>query len=228
MNEQKSLIAGMDEAGRGPVIGPLVFGLVVVTSEQESFLKENGVEDSKTLSKLNRQRLAAIIKENTTYCDTLVVNAETITSLMGEMTLNEIEIKFFRQLISPQVNKIGILQLDAADVNAERFGSRFADLFDGQIQSFHKGDQLFTSVGAASILAKTTRDEIIESLQQKISKFDPTLPSFGSGYPTDAKPFLQAYYSKYHSFPMFVRTTWKTVKKIESSFAQSDLNSFFS
>jgi ribonuclease HII len=116
--------------------------------------------------------------------------------------------------LKPYVDKINELQLDAADVNEQRFGNNFKDIFSGKIISKHKGDSLFVSVGAASILAKVQRDHEIIRLQENMKKFDPTLPSFGSGYPTDAKPFLRAFVKKYKKLPEIARKSWKTSSKI--------------
>ncbi|MHA2249211.1 MAG: ribonuclease HII [Candidatus Kariarchaeaceae archaeon] len=221
----KKYIAGMDEAGRGPAIGPMVFGIVLVTPKEEKQLLSHGVKDSKALSSKRREEYAKKIEEISSYHATLVVSATKIDELMEKGTnLNKIEVISFRQLLKPYGHKIGTLQLDAADVNAERFGNKFRDLVDGEILSFHKGDAIFLSVGAASILAKVKRDHIINNLQREMKKTDPELPPFGSGYPTDAKPFLMGYVKKYLELPDIARKSWKTCKKILEEVQQSSLD----
>lgn len=222
------MIAGMDEAGRGPAIGPLVFGLVVVTPEQEKILEEKGVNDSKTLSAAKRQEFKIIIEETVEYHDVLVLHAPELDQMMKNTKLNEIEVIKFRKLLEPVASQVTQLQLDAADVNAERFGSRFTDLVK-DVDSRHKGDSIFRSVGAASILAKVARDECIENLQKEMTELDPELPSFGSGYPTQAKPFLEAYVEKYKCLPEIARHSWQTSKNALETHGpkQSTLDDFF-
>ena len=145
------------------------------------------------------------------------------------INLNQIEVNAFKELLKPYANKVHELQLDAADVNEKRFGSHFKEMVNGKIISKHKGDSIFISVGAASILAKVERDLTIKKLQSDMSAFDPSLPTFGSGYPMDAKPFLQAYVSKYKKLPSIARHSWKTCSRIlenETGPKQQSLDDF--
>ena len=92
----------MDEAGRGPAIGPIVFGIVLVTPEQEDHLISLGIRDSKTLSSTKREEFARKIEEISSYHATLVVSAMKIDELMEKGTnLNKIEVLSFRQLLKP-------------------------------------------------------------------------------------------------------------------------------
>lgn len=211
----RKIIAGMDEAGRGPAIGPIVFGIVLVTKEQELKLRENGIKDSKALTSQKREQYAKEIRSIASFFDTLQLSANQIDTKRNEgINLNRIEVNAFRELLKPYAHKINELQLDAADVNERRFGTNFEDMINGKIISKHKGDSLFISVGAASILAKVERDQSVKKLQLEMNQFDPSLPTFGSGYPTDAKPFLKAYVSKYKKLPDIARKTWKTCSNI--------------
>lgn len=223
-------IAGMDEAGRGPAIGPIVFGIVLVTKEQEKLLREKGIKDSKALTPQKREKYAQEIRNIVSFRDTLQLSAQQIDTKRKEGTnLNQIEVMAFRELLKPYADKVHELQLDAADVNERRFGTKFEDMIKGKIISKHKGDSIFISVGAASILAKVERDKIIAKLQSEMNEFDPSLPSFGSGYPTDSKPFLRAYVSKYKKLPSIARHSWKTSSKIldeEIGPKQSSLDDF--
>ena len=186
----------MDEAGRGPVLGPLVIGLVACTREQIDILKELGVDDSKALSEKKREKLANSIREIAEIADILVVSAEEIDELMEEHTLNQIEVMMFRKLVGRYSERIEELYLDAADVKAERFGEQFMEFSIPVVVSEHKADSKYTIVAAASILAKTERDSQMRQLQNKYSKEFPDLPKFGKGYPANAKEFLEKYYSQ--------------------------------
>lgn len=218
----------MDEAGRGPVIGPIVFGLVIVNENQEKILRTLGVNDSKQLSEPKRESLKEIIVKNSEFSRTHAISANEINDYMSNGTnLNQIEIIGFTALLEQISQKIDELQLDAADVNAARFGSNFEHLVSGKIDSRHKGDSIFISVAAASIIAKTERDDQVKNLQKRMIRVDPNLPSFGSGYPTDATPFLKEFYAKYRTFPTIARTHWKTCKKIKEKFDQAQLDDYF-
>jgi len=153
----------MDEAGRGPVIGPIVFGLVVVNQTQEQKLKELGIDDSKMLSETKRNVMKRLVLENAIFAETYSISAQEINEFMSSGTnLNKIEIIGFKKLLSKYEEKIDLLQLDAADVNAKRFGSNFEEFGIAKIDAQHKGDSIFVSVGSASILAKVNRDDQIK------------------------------------------------------------------
>jgi len=223
------MIGGMDEAGRGPAIGPIVFGLVILNEEQEKILQEKGVNDSKQLSKTKREAFKEIIEQTATDYATLQVSAQQIDTRRETITMNEIEVQSFRKLLEPYADQITHLQLDAADVNEERFGKQFEDLVTGEISSLHGGDGIFISVGAASILAKVQRDAEVSSLQLQMNEIDPDLPAFKSGYPAQAKPFLEAYVRKYHKLPDFCRKSWKTSQNALERFGpnQTGLDEYF-
>lgn len=213
----KKLLVGMDEAGRGPVLGPLIIGLCIVSKNQVQILKKIGVMDSKTLSAKRREKLYSEIIESINGYGILKISAEEIDSLRTSgKTLNEIEIMGFKYLLTRFSFSQSIeLQLDAADVNAERFGRNFEEIVNGSIDSRHKGDSIFPAVSAASILAKVTRDQNMVRLQEEIVEFDPSLPQVGSGYPNKiSKNFLKEYYKKYKIFPNFTRESWDTTQKL--------------
>ena len=207
------LIAGLDEAGRGPVIGSLVIGCVIFNEKDLHILDEIGVDDSKKISSKKREILAQKIKKHAVSYDLLEVTANNINALHKKgLSLNEIEEISFAKLINgiePHPDKI---YLDAADVIEERFGRTIGGMLKfkpKKIISKHRGDAIFKIVGAASILAKTKRDHIIEEYKKKYG-------NIGSGYPSDpyTKKFLKSYYNSHQKFPPIVRTWWKTAENI--------------
>ncbi|MHA2170238.1 MAG: ribonuclease HII [Candidatus Kariarchaeaceae archaeon] len=210
-----NLIAGMDEAGRGPAIGPIVFGLVLVTKSEENKLRSLGIDDSKALTANRRSEFENKIKGVVSYHSVVSVPASKINEFMLDgINLNQIEVNEFKALVKPHVKHINKLQIDAADVNEERFGSHFIPLIEGEVISKHKADTIFPAVSAASILAKVERDRRIKLFQQEYLLSDPDLPSFGSGYPQDARPFLLAYVKKHRELPPIARKLWKTCTRI--------------
>jgi len=207
------LIAGLDEAGRGPVIGSLVIGCVIFNEKDLHILDEIGVDDSKKISPKKREILAQKIKKHAVSYDLLEVTAENINALHKKgLSLNEIEEISFAKLLNGIKPQPDIIYLDAADVIEERFGRTIGGMLKfkpKKIISKHRGDAIFKIVGAASILAKTKRDHIIEEYKKKF-------PGCGSGYPSDpyTKKFLKSYYNSHQKFPPIVRTWWKTAENI--------------
>lgn len=221
------IILGMDEAGRGPVIGPMVFGIAGGNNNQLDVLRYNGVNDSKKLSSSTRDRFYKLISESLEIADTLVYSAKKITMMMETMSLNEIEVEGYRELLSQYVSRSDIVYLDAADAVADRFGKKVTDGLKIRYVSEHKADSRYTIVGAASILAKVTRDKIIEELGKEYSEKYPDIPPFRSGYPMDARKFLEEYYHQFRNFPPIVRTKWKSCKRIVNRYKENSIDDFF-
>ena len=203
-------IAGIDEAGRGPVIGPMVIAAIVVDEDKTRELEKLGVKDSKKLTPKRREKLFNEILSIADDHVVLVLSPEEISSREG--TLNEFEVENFARALNSLKVKPDVIYADAADVDEERFGKELkARLnFGAEIVAKHRADALFPVVSAASIVAKVTRDRKIEKLKEKYGEI-------GSGYPSDprTRAFLEGYYREHRKFPPIVRTGWKTLKKIE-------------
>ncbi len=202
-------IAGIDEAGRGPVIGPMVIAAVVVDEEKLKSLEELGVRDSKKLTPGRRERLFdEIIAQLDDYV-IIELWPEEIDS--REVTLNEFEVENFSKALNSLRVKPDVVYIDAADVKEGRFGEAIGKLlkFKAEIVAEHRADDKFVPVSAASILAKVVRDRAIEKLKEEYGEI-------GSGYPSDprTRDFLERYYREHGDFPPIVRRTWKTVEKI--------------
>jgi ribonuclease HII len=206
------MISGVDEAGRGPVIGPLV--VAGVTFRDDAQLINMNVRDSKKITPKRRQFLANQIKKLALKYEILVVTAKDIDDMRKVMTLNEIEVNAFASVIKRL--KPEICYVDSADVNEERFGKDISSnlTFKTEITSKHKADDTYPIVGAASILAKTKRDEEVEKISQILQdKLDMPL---GSGYPADpiTQKFLKTWVDRYGKFPIYVRYSWKTAQNL--------------
>jgi len=206
------MICGVDEAGKGPVIGPLV--VAGVNFEDDSKLVKLNVRDSKKITPKNRKILAEEIKRIAINYEILIISASDIDDMRRVMTLNEIEVNAFSKIISRL--KPDICYVDAADVNEKRFGNNILSnlSFKPKIFSKHKADDIYPIVGAASIIAKTTRDEIVHKISLELeSRLDISL---GSGYPADpfTKNFLKAWVEKYKELPPYVRHSWKTAQQL--------------
>ena len=206
------MICGVDEAGRGPVVGPLV--IAGVTFENDLELIENNVRDSKKITPKRREILSKKIKESAVNYEIMIISASDIDHMRKVMTLNEIEVNAFSNIIEKL--KPDICYVDAADVNNERFGKNILSRlsFKPEIISKHKADEIYPIVGAASILAKTRRDEEVQMIAQELKKkLDMSL---GSGYPADpvTQKFLRKWVKTFGKLPPHTRHSWKTAQNL--------------
>ncbi|MEA2054663.1 MAG: ribonuclease HII [Candidatus Thermoplasmatota archaeon] len=216
------MICGIDEAGRGPVIGPMVVAGVWAEEEKEIALRNMNVKDSKKHSKKRREELSEKIREMFFY-DFVVVQPEDIDALRNTMSLNDLEIHIFVKI--GRSKKANVYYLDSADVNEERFGQKFSEKlgFDADIISRHKADVAYPIVSAASIVAKVERDRKLKEITDDIeSKLDVPL---GSGYPSDERTriFIKKWIEKFGDAPPYTRRSWSTVKKIKMEMKQKRL-----
>lgn len=209
---------------KGPVIGPLVIAGVLF--EDDSELASLNVRDSKKITPKRREFLAKKIKERAVKYEILVISASDIDDMRRVMTLNEVEVNAFSKVISKL--KPDICYVDAADVNEERFGRNILSKlsFRPKIISKHKADDIYPIVGAASILAKTTRDEIVRKIAVDLEK-KLNLP-LGSGYPADpiTKKFLKTWVERHEELPPYVRHSWKTAQKLMKESKMRTLDDF--
>jgi ribonuclease HII len=207
----KLILCGIDEAGRGPVFGPMIICGVCFHENQIEFLKQIGVKDSKMLSSEKRTELFRVIKQNALNFKIIEVSVKEIDQRIQErITLNQIEQFYMAQIINDLIpDKIYI---DAADVNEKRFTKSIEKLLKynpNKLIAEHKADFKYPIVSASSIMAKVVRDFHIEQLKKKFG-------DFGSGYPSDEKTveFLHEYICKHRKVPSFARKTWQTTKRI--------------
>lgn len=206
------MICGIDEAGRGPVIGPLVVAGVQV--DDEKALEGIGVKDSKKCTPERRERLAEMIKSRAKAINLVVLHPEEIDNLRSRMTLNEIEVEAFCKVMKSL--KSDVYYVDSADVNEDRFAKELEKRidFDAKIISSHKAEEKFLVVASASIIAKTTRDRLVREIEKELrEKLD--LP-LGSGYPSDpiTIKFIKEWKRRFGSLPPHIRRSWKTVKRL--------------
>ena len=202
------MICGVDEAGKGPVVGPLVVAAVAVKNAKE--IENLGVKDSKQLNPVKRKELAKLIKDKFDYA-VEIIEAETADKYRRQNKLNELNREAFERLISKLDPNVAYV--DAADVNEDRFGRQIKEKLtnetDTDVISMHKADAKIDVVAAASIIAKETRENEIKKLKAEIG-------DFGSGYPSDERTikFLKTFYADNGKWPTGTRKSWKTVERI--------------
>ncbi len=202
-------ILGIDEAGRGSVLGPMVIAGVVVPEKMEKVLERMGVKDSKRLVPNRRTILSRKLKKMFPH-EMVVISAREIDDLRASgVNLNEIEKKAMESILLKLEFDKAIV--DAVDVKAERFQENLRIDTGLNVFAEHKADDKYIEVSAASIIAKAARDEYIKDINKDYIKSG----GIGSGYPSDpkTKDFLSKY--TYDEMPDFVRKSWATVAKMK-------------
>lgn len=202
-------ILGIDEAGRGSVLGPMVIAGVVVPEKMEKVLERMGVKDSKRLVPNRRTILSRKLKKMFPH-ELVVISAREIDDLRASgVNLNEIEKNAMESILLKLEFDKAIV--DAVDVKAERFQENLRIDTGLDVFAEHKADDKYIEVSAASIIAKAARDEYIKDINKDYIKSG----GIGSGYPSDpkTKDFLSKY--TYDEMPEFVRKSWATVAKMK-------------
>ena len=194
---------GVDEAGRGSVIGPLVVCSFASISQTE--LTELGVKDSKDLTKKKREELYQILVEmphNVIICDPKRID--------NSENLNQLEVELFAESLS--IMPEGDIMLDACDVDASRFARNVSAISKRNCYAEHKADENHPEVSAASIIAKVTRDNCVKQLSQQLNM------DLGSGYPSDPKTKAAVKILSIGEYPHdCLRWSWKTVSDARES-----------
>jgi ribonuclease HII len=212
------VICGVDEAGKGSVLGPLVVAAVGVRSEES--LAGLGLRDSKLLSEKERERLFPLIRKRCKVA-TVKLDAQEIDRVRLGMTLNAAVARAHAQAISKLSPSCAYV--DACDVNIFRYAEMVKSNMPVpcEIVSEHHADEKFLVVSAASIIAKVTRDRAIRTLAKKYGEI-------GSGYPSDPVTvrYLEGYIGEHSTPPPIARRSWKTVGNLLAKKSQSSLGDF--
>ena len=209
------LIAGIDEAGRGCVIGPLVIAGLLVKEENLLTLANLGVKDSKLLSASKRETLAPEILRIAEKHVFMKLSPQQIDRVVKSQRklhkLNRLEADTMGQIVT--ILEPDMTYVDAADVLEKRFGQHIleASAFKTIIVSEHKADNTYPIVSAASILAKVERDGDVAKLRLEHG-------DFGTGYLTDPKTrqFLVSWLKEHREYPECVRKSWKPAKEVKN------------
>ncbi|MFH1325577.1 MAG: ribonuclease HII [archaeon] len=219
---------GIDDAGRGPVIGPMVLAGCLIDEKTEKEFKRLGVKDSKQLTEKRREFLAEVIREKAETFEVIIIHPEEIDEKnLDGVKLNEVEAFACARIIN-KINKgfkkINVL-VDCPSVNREKWQDflkmQIENLSNLDVSCEHKADINHVSVSAASILAKSTREEEMKMLKEKYGN------EIGSGYSSDplTAKFLASNIKKYHKDGIF-RKSWATWKNAKSGLSQKKLAEF--
>lgn len=250
-HEKLKLIGGIDEAGRGSVIGPLVVAGVVLPETKLDKLVALEVKDSKQLSPAKRNELFGKILKLTTKWEFAEISPQSIDAAIKaeKSNLNKLELQHMARIclsLAPDtvyVDALGpearvfetklweVIQLEGRRNTKWALGRDYShgestvEKYNLQIIAKNKADETIPVVSAASILAKVQRDKQIEKLKVEYGE------DFGSGYPSD--PLTRTTLKKWITqgvLPAFVRKQWETIKELqdELSFSKTKpLNQWF-
>lgn len=220
-------VAGIDEAGRGPMIGPMIICGVLFERRDIKRLNALGLRDSKVLSPRRRRELDKSIRNLAARIEIKTITASEIDALRKSgYTMNEIETLNFAFIVKEL--RPEEVYMDAADVNAERFGRLVAEMsglasLGTRFISEHKADAKYPVVSAAAIIAKVERDARVADLYKHYG-------DFGSGYPSDPKSiaFIRQLLSEERGLPSFVRKSWASIQRIQDEMRsnQTSLDDF--
>jgi ribonuclease HII len=206
-DNNSTLIGGVDEAGRGSIVGSLVIAGISIRESKIAILKEMGVKDSKLLTPKARARLFdRIIKVADAVCIRKINPIEVDESVMLK-GLNKLEAK----VMAIVINNISAKEVyvDCCDINPQRYKGYLEQHLTcaPEIHSMHHADATNIVVSAASIIAKITRDQEIQRIRTKYR-------NIGSGYPSDERTmkFISRWVIKNGSAPEFARKSWKPLR----------------
>ncbi|HXS60889.1 MAG TPA: ribonuclease HII [Candidatus Sulfopaludibacter sp.] len=212
-------LGGIDEAGRGSVVGPLVIAGISFNSKNINALKNMAITDSKKTLPWKRKE---IFEEILKLCESIFIckiNCSTIDKFVKLNGLNKLESKFMTIVADNLIaNKIIV---DSCDVNPFRFQQEIKKNLTNKnisIYSYHKADLDNIIVSCASIIAKVTRDNEIAKIKETLGK------DIGSGYPSDpkTKTFIKNEIEIENS-KKYIRFSWKPVKQIINKNLQTTL-----
>ncbi len=211
---------GADEAGKGPVLGPMVCAAVRAPAAAL-----DGADDSKALSTARREALAARLRDDSRVAvATESVPVERIDD--PETDMNGLALAGQAAAVRAVAQSGDSVYADAADVDAARFERRLRDavvdgVSDVDVSAAHGADERHPVVGAASVVAKVERDRRVDALGDEYG-------AVGSGYPSDptTRAFLRAFVREHGRLPDPARASWSTCTDLLAAAEQSALDEF--
>ena len=204
---QDNISSGADEAGRGPVFGPMVFAGV---SADEGKLEGLGIRDSKKCTRERRARLYKEIKNRAEKVEVIKIGAEEIDEMRAcGRNLNAIETEAFCSIID---------RLGCAAIYIDSLGTSFEHELKCRYPGINiiaefKADDNYRIVSAASIIAKVERDAEMDKIRKELAGL--LDEDVGSGYASDerTKRFLSSWFESFNCFPPHIRKSWLPARR---------------
>ncbi len=232
-------VFGVDEAGKGPVLGSMFAAAVRVP---DPALLPAGIDDSKNVAPERREEIAAELRD----ADRIAVGVAEIpvARIDGDEDMNTLTVAAHAEAVSQVVGSEASLPeglaeeprdpegiADAGDTSEERFARRVADEVPTEVAltAEHGADEEHPIVGAASIVAKVERDAHVADLADEYAdEYGPELGGLGSGYPSDptTRDFLEAFVAEEGALPGCARRSWATCEDVLAAAEQSGLGDF--
>jgi ribonuclease HII len=210
-----ALSIGIDEAGRGCVIGPMVVADVAADDKDRRWFWDQNVRDSKLVPPAQRDKLAKAIMERCWF-QIKVTKAPQIDAAVRDRsrTLNGLELELMTECLQDAMDEYGDREayavIDAPSINAQGFLEKIYQTSGwgemDRLVAKHHADKKDRTVGAASIIAKYERERLIAKLKIDIGC------DFGSGYCHD--PRTKAYMKKAPQGALWVRWSWATARAL--------------
>ncbi|WP_224448589.1 ribonuclease HII [Haloprofundus salilacus] len=212
---------GADEAGKGPVLGPMVAAAV----RAPSAALPDGLDDSKRLSPAKRESLAARLCEDSAVTVGVAVVAPARID-DPETDMNGLTVAAQAEALAAVAENGDVAVVDAGDVDEARFGRRVRAAVEAggrkiDVRSEHRADESHPVVSAASVVAKVERDARVEAIAESYG-------DVGSGYPSDptTRTFLREYVREHGTLPDCARSSWQTCADVLAAAEQSALSEF--
>jgi ribonuclease H2 subunit A len=245
-------VMGIDEAGRGPVLGPMIYACCACPSSRVADLQALGVRDSKALSEQQRERLLKQLEANADwiYLRTCILSPETLSATMlgrRRVNLNETShaaaMTLVRESISSNmvIDELFVDTVGPPETYQTKLKRAFPTVRRVVVQS--EAESHYPVVAAASILAKVTRDRALRSWVFPEEANDPEIRfsrDYGSGYPADpvTRHWLRKHLDPIFGLPSLVRFSWSTCQTMldkecalvtwpQDGSRSADLTSFF-
>ncbi|BCU69018.1 ribonuclease HII [Stygiolobus caldivivus] len=202
------ILLGIDEAGRGSIIGPMIVAGVIVEDHKADLLAKLGVKDSKKLTRRKREELFKLIA----YYSVSVIVVKVLPQDIDRENLNELTydsvIKIIQLSLPYRPSKITVDK-----VGKEERVIEFIKEIGSEANVVHNADVLFPECSAASIVAKVIRDKVTDTLKEIYG-------DFGSGYPGDSKTisWIKSTYSRADKPPPIIRRSWKILQEIAPNY----------
>ncbi|XP_047522406.1 ribonuclease H2 subunit A isoform X1 [Pieris napi] len=222
--QSEPCMLGVDEAGRGPVLGPMVYGIAYCPINQSKVLKSLGCADSKVLTEEKRDEILVNMLTKDEAVQNIgwaaeIISPNYISNSMyrrAKHSLNEVSMNSAIDLIKKVIEQGANIQEVYVDTVGppEKYQAKLSDIFPGiKITVAKKADSIYPIVSAASIVAKVTRDHALKVWQFR-EGLDLDYTQFGSGYPGDplTKKFIRDQIDPVFGYPLLVRFSWSTAE----------------
>jgi ribonuclease HII len=218
------MYVGADEAGKGPVLGPMVTAAVRADPAD----LPAGIDDSKRLSPSRRESLSGDSRERPTVSVGVVrIGPDRIDDPATDM--NGLTVAGQVEAVAAVAADGDRVVVDAGDVDEARFGRRVREGVGEagvavDVESHHGADESDVVVGAASVVAKVERDAAVTALAAEYDAYG----AVGSGYPSDptTREFLREYVAETGDLPACARRSWQTSADVLAAADQAALDDF--